>query len=102
MVTEDRFATVRNFIVDQTGVRASKVAADARLTEDLGIAADDLVELMDTFFATFAIDPGEYTHDTYAGDEGVAFFSFGRRAKSVQPLSVSALVTALEQGRWSA
>ena len=96
MVSQE-FERVRDLLVDETGVRSSKVTEQARLVEDLGIYGDDLAEFMDRFFADLAVDPAAFDSSSYIPDEGLSLF---RRARQTRRLTVAMLTEALRLGRW--
>lgn len=99
VVGSTAFATVRDFLVCQTGLKADSIAPESRLVEDLRIGGDDLVEFMEAFFDELHVEMGTYNHMDYASAEGFSLFGKKEIRKS---LPVSALVAALERGSWDA
>ncbi len=96
MVNDD-LDRVRALLVNETGIRSSKVTESSRLVEDLRIDGDDLADLMHSYFERLSVDQTGFNADRYIPDEG--FSLFGRERKT-QPITVSMLVEGVRSGRW--
>lgn len=98
------FADIAGFVCDQTSVRADRLTPQTRLVHDLGIDGDDLVDLMDAFFAGFNVDPAGFEARRHAGPEGLDLLGvlnpFGRKDDGPVPITLAMLLAAAQTGRW--
>jgi len=66
------FQKIKAFIVNETGVKASKITFDAELENDLGISGDDTVDLLTAFSEEFNVDISKFRAADYISPEGDA------------------------------
>lgn len=95
---------VAGFVAEQLSVRLERLSPQTRLVQDLGVDGDDLVELMDAYFARFGVDPAGFQLKAYGGPEGFdligALNPFGKKEAPVKPLTLAMLTDAANAGRW--
>jgi acyl carrier protein len=94
------FEQARALIASQTGIPAEKISLRSRFEEDLRIAGDDAIELIDRLFADFNIAPGDFNYGDYVSAEGLSLLGDSASAKR-KPMTVAMWVKAAIDGAWS-
>jgi acyl carrier protein len=100
------FLEIRQFVAQQTGIKAEKVYLESRFEEDLRISGDDLVELLDAFFIRFEVAVGDFKYEQYISNEGLSLLGgvadhlLRRKPNLVTSIDVSMLVSAAQAGQW--
>ena len=67
---DSNFQTLKEFIVEESGVYNEEVTPDARLYDDLGIYGDDASELLVKYGKKFNVDVSKFMAADYFKGEG--------------------------------
>ena len=105
-IEQKMFERVRDFVVEETGVKAEAVTPDAALVDDLGITGRAGAELMARFFDAFDVSPSGFEVTVYFTTQKMGLLGsmssiFGD-APARRSLSVDDLVGAALVKRWLA
>ena len=68
---DSNFDKLKEFIVEQIGVREDEVAPDSRLYDDLGVYGDDATELLIEYGKRFNVDVSKFMAADYFKGEGM-------------------------------
>ena len=96
---------VHMIIADHTGVEIDKLNGSTSITEDLGLAGDDVGDLVDAIAKQFNIDLSDYRWYHHSEPEGCNPFwlivrPWWAKARHI-PLTVDDLVRSAREGKWS-
>ena len=102
---------VIKFISEFVGVPEKKITADTLVNDDLGVAGDDGIELMEAFANRFNVGLSTWEQD-YFGPEGMSPFViillpyallkwlFGNNSSGLVHLPVAQFIKSAEAGQW--
>ncbi len=92
---------VIQLVSNQTGVETSRLTAETRLGEDLGVDGDDAADLLAKFADRFQVDLTGFEFDRHFGPEAgwspCRVFTDG---EDMTPVTIGDLAAAAERGAW--
>jgi acyl carrier protein len=99
------FKRIKEFTVEETGVRERNVTETASLENDLGIYGGDGVDYITAFSKRFDVNISKFMAADYFSNEGVDFVTpivelfTGKEGREKKSLTIGHLVKAVEAGR---
>jgi hypothetical protein len=105
----EMLGSVEAFVRERTGhSKRTPITAETRLEDDLDLTGIEAENFMDSFFAVYEVESGDYRFDRYFVGEGsglilslVTLLSKKRRdALKRVPITVGMLADAAERRRW--